>query len=212
MTDPLSIAASIAGLLSLADVVFDRLIKYSKSAKNANEEIRGLANEVNLLIGALSSLERLAKGFRDEPFDRAFRMDHIDACQTLLQSLREKVPKPDANDLKNRLTWPFKSSFVKEKLEELTRHKQHITLALTADSMNALLSIISAQKDSQDTASATLGHARQTHEIVCRIHQDAEKRKVLESFLRCNPQSNYETSLGLRHPRTGLWLLRMPDF
>ena len=212
MVDPLSIAASIAGLISLADVVFDRLIKYSKSAKNANEEIRALANEVNLLIGALSSLERLAKGFRDEPFDRAFRMDHIDACQTLLQSLREKVPKPDANDLKNRLTWPFKSSFVKEKLEELTRHQQHITLALTADSMNTLLRVISAQKDSQDTASKTLSHARQTHEIVCRIHQDAEKRKVLESFLRCNPQSNYEMSLGLRHPRTALWLLRMPDF
>ncbi|KUI61259.1 hypothetical protein VP1G_11294 [Cytospora mali] len=42
MGDPLSIAASIAGVISLADVVFSRTMRYLKLAKNADEDLDSL--------------------------------------------------------------------------------------------------------------------------------------------------------------------------
>jgi len=47
MADPLSISARIAGIIALVDMVFVRLVKYSKSAINATDEAKAWAAKVN---------------------------------------------------------------------------------------------------------------------------------------------------------------------
>ncbi|KAJ3959387.1 hypothetical protein N0V92_003986 [Colletotrichum tropicale] len=93
MADPLSISASIAGLVSLADIVFLRLTKYIKSVKNAEAEINELCKEVNLLGGAVNMLSRLARGheMEDEPFNKDFRMYHIEGCAFILNEISQKT-------------------------------------------------------------------------------------------------------------------------
>ncbi|OTA68784.1 ankyrin [Hypoxylon sp. EC38] len=211
--DPLSISASIAGLVTLADVVFLRLMKYVRSAKNAVKEIEELAREINVLGGALNSLSRLARSFDDEPADnKKFRMHHIEACSDILTDIQKKLKKFDSNSLKKKAAWPFQSEHIKELRDDLARHKQSVDLALSANSMELLLRSLAREEDLQKTTSEILAAVEKTREITSRIHRDDERQKVLKFFLRYNPQQNYEMSLKLRHPRTGLWLLHLQKF
>ncbi|KAK2034811.1 hypothetical protein LX32DRAFT_633950 [Colletotrichum zoysiae] len=209
MSDPLSIAASIAGLVALADVVFGRLVKYGRGVKEAEKEIRELAKEVNLLAGALNSLSRLARTLEDELFDRNLRMHHIEACNETLAEINKKMSKIDKDSIRDRLRWPFSTRRVKEWLEELSQHKDNINLALSANTMDAMLRLL-AQEGRHAEEIRT--EVKETRQIVSRISQNEQRGRVLDYFLKYNPQQNYEMSRRLRHPRTGLWLTRLPDF
>ena len=46
MTDPLSVAASVAGLISLASAVFSKYYTYTCGVANALNEAKRLADEV----------------------------------------------------------------------------------------------------------------------------------------------------------------------
>ncbi|KAI8237413.1 hypothetical protein K4K54_012823 [Colletotrichum sp. SAR 10_86] len=210
MADPLSIAASIAGLISLADVVFIRLVKFGRSFKNAEKEIQDLSKEINLLGGALSSLARLARVLQEGDFDTNLRMHSIESCSETLNKINEKLLKLEASSLtKQKLKWSITKDRVEEWLDKLSQHKTDIITALSANSLDVLLRLLS-QEDKH--ATEILAEIKETRKITSRIHQDSERQKVLEFFLKYNPQQNYDMSLRLRHPRTGLWLQRLPEF
>ncbi|KAI1091578.1 ankyrin [Rostrohypoxylon terebratum] len=211
--DPLSISASIAGLIALTDAVFLGLMKYVRSVKDAAKDIENLAKEINFLGGALHSLSRLAKCFGDEPADnRTFRMYHIEACSDILRTMNKKLDKFDSDKFLSRARWPFSSTRVNELLAELSQHKVNINLALSANSMDLLLRSLANEEELQRTALDLKANAEKTKEIVSRIDRSGEHQKVQRFFLKHNPQQNYEMSLKLRQPRTGLWLLRLPSF
>ncbi|KAF4887570.1 Ankyrin repeat, PH and SEC7 domain containing protein secG [Colletotrichum fructicola] len=216
MADPLSISASIAGLVTLADTVFLRLTKYIKSVQSADKEIKDLCKEVNLLGGAVNMLARLARGheLEDEPFNRDFRMYHIEACALILNDISQKTKKYDGNSKSKllKLKWPYESSITKGLLADLSRHKDNINLALTANSMDALLRCLAKEEDRAKATATIRADVKKTREIFVRIQEDKKRTEVLRFFLHYNPQPNYEMSVKLRHPRTGMWLDRLPAF
>ncbi|KAK0380216.1 hypothetical protein CLIM01_02441 [Colletotrichum limetticola] len=216
MADPLSIAASIAGLLSLADIVFLRLSKYIKSVKNAEKEISDLCKEVNLVGGTVNMLSRLATSLEaeDESPIQGFRMHHVDGCAAILSEIVNKTKKYEdkSGGRLKKLFWPYTSSKTKEMLADLSRHKENMNLALSATSLEALLRCLAKEEERERTATAILADVRKTKEIAVRIQQDTWRRRILDFFLRYNPQSNYEMSVKLRHPRTGMWLERHSSF
>ncbi|SPQ25071.1 49d5e856-6af8-4c3d-888f-33f6dff254c4 [Thermothielavioides terrestris] len=220
MADPLSMAASIAGVITLVDVVFSRLVKYAKSASNAASEAKAWADEVNAVGGLLNSLSRLARALEDEPFDATLRMHHIDGCFRVLSDLNQLLKKAEKElespsqftVLQRKLRWPLSTERIKELMSELSRHKESISMATLADSMNGILRCLALGSSLQASTSKILTEIRDTKRITARIQEDAERQRVLSFFLKANPQGRYETSLSLRHPRTGLWLLRLPAF
>ncbi|KAF4843440.1 Vegetative incompatibility protein HET-E-1 [Colletotrichum siamense] len=205
MADPLSIAASIAGLISLADVVFIRLVKFGRSAMNAEKEIQDLSREVNLIGGAVNSLDRLAQALQDGAFDTNLRMHVIEDCSDTLEEINKRLRKLEASSslTKQKLMWPFTKDRVKKWIDELSQHKANINMALSANSLDAMLRALSQE---EKHAREILAEVKETRKITSRIHQDTGRRKVLEFFLKYNPQRNYDMSIYLRHPRTGLWL------
>ncbi|KAI8182539.1 hypothetical protein KHU50_002365 [Colletotrichum sp. SAR 10_65] len=211
MADPLSIAASIAGLVGLADIVFARLVKFGRSVKNAEKEIQVLSREINILGGALNSLDRLAQVLKDDAFDGNLRIQNIDDCRETLKEINRKLEKLEATSslTKQKLMWPFTKDRVKEWLDELSQHKENINLALSANSLDAMLRILS-QEDHH--AMEILAEIKETRKITNRIHQDSERRKVLDFFLKYNPQKNYDMSIRLRQSGTGIWLQKLQDF
>jgi len=68
--DPLSISASVAGLITLADLVLARGFKFLKMIKNANQEVTMLITEITSLYGVLHSLQLVALRFESEAIDR----------------------------------------------------------------------------------------------------------------------------------------------
>ncbi|KAK8007952.1 hypothetical protein PG991_010503 [Apiospora marii] len=220
MADPLSIAASIAGVVTLADLVFGRLYKYAKAANDAPAEAKELTALVNDLGGLLNSLARLARALEGESFDVSLRIQHVDACHFVLSKLDRMLQKADKDlgkpsqldKLQRKLKWPISTSQIKEYLEELSTHKERISFALSADSMNGLLQCLSFERKILDATENIRQDIRETRKITTRIEETSERSKILSAFLKHNPQESYDMSLSLRHPRTGLWLLRLPAF
>ncbi len=188
MADPLSIAASIAGVITLVDLVFTRLVKYVKSASNAAEEAKTWTAEVNALGGMLNSLSRLTRALEDEPFDATLRMHHIDGCHRVLSLLHAELRKAEKDlestshfiALQRKLKWPLSTDRIKELMSELSRHKESIGMAIAADSMNGILRCLALSSSLQTSVSEILTEVRDTRKITARIQMDEERRRVLE--------------------------------
>ncbi|KAL1641899.1 hypothetical protein SLS58_005734 [Diplodia intermedia] len=220
MGDPLSVASGIAGLLSIAGLVFSRTYKFVKAAKEADSSIQKLSNEIRTLSGILQSLSLVAIELETGPVDSAFQLHHVISCQQVLlkieRSTREADPA-DAGDNKARsfmkkLKWPFTSAETMELIAEITRHQRLITVALSADSIIHLQKLLSGQDEIRKDIKDMRNEFDRQRELATRISMDKERKKVLDFFGGVNPSTNHETSRGLRHRQTGLWLLSNEKF
>ena len=140
MAEVLSIVSSIAGLVSLLDVVARRIFKYARKVKNAEKEFNRLILEITDLYGVLNKLQLLACRFEDEKIDSSMQLHQITSCGKLLGRIRSRLGNFDPNDysektmsLANKLKWPFSSSETEELILEVGRLKAKWSLALEAD-------------------------------------------------------------------------------
>src|SRR5436305_3741497 len=103
MTDPLSISAGVAGLLTTADLIFHRTLRYVQAIKGAGGEIAALSSELADLFGVLKNLETVAAESEQlNQGDSIAQWHHIAAYQ---------------------LKWPFTKSATMELIAEIERHK-----------------------------------------------------------------------------------------
>jgi hypothetical protein len=144
MADGLSVAASVAGLITFADVVVRKGYKYAKAVKNAEKSLKALVDEVNKLSGILHSLKNVVERLECDSIqlEPTTQIHCVEACyqtlQKILKHLEEADPATakssyDANKLK--LRWPITSSRTKDLLAEVERDVNVMTLAMNADEM-----------------------------------------------------------------------------
>lgn len=80
MADPLSVSASIAGLVTISDAAFRRTFKYVKAVKGAPKELSALTSAMGALTGILHNLSLVAFQLEGEPFDTTIQATHIHSC------------------------------------------------------------------------------------------------------------------------------------
>ncbi|KAL0253403.1 hypothetical protein SLS55_010382 [Diplodia seriata] len=227
MGDPLSVAASIAGLVALADIVFVRAFKYAKEAKGANQEISALANELQSLSGVLHSLHLRISGLgNDEQAHTAtYRSDLVDSCIRLLVTVRDKLQEHKPGEQEQgpsrslrKLKWPFSAKETKSLITDIERHKSTLTMALSADSMVAAQRILSSQEkllSDVDEIKTDLKRRRtfesNLNDFVMSATLGEKQKEVLRFFGTVDPTERHQTSVSLRHPNTGLWLLESDE-
>ncbi|OMP85154.1 Sensor protein gacS [Diplodia seriata] len=227
MGDPLSVAASIAGLVALADIVFVRAFKYAKEAKGANKEISALANELQSLSGVLHSLHLRISGLgNDEQAHTAtYRSDLVDSCIRLLVTVRDKLQEHKPGEQEQgpsrslrKLKWPFSAKETKSLITDIERHKSTLTMALSADSMVAAQRILSSQEkllSDVDEIKTDLKRRRtfesNLNDFVMSATLGEKQKEVLQFFGTVDPTERHQTSVSLRHPNTGLWLLESDE-
>ncbi|KAJ3548854.1 hypothetical protein NM208_g796 [Fusarium decemcellulare] len=154
MADPLSISASIAGLVTLADTIFRATFRFAKAAKNVKQDVTQLASETQDLAGVLHRLSLLASALELDTNQKTLRLHHVISCRQMLLRVEKTLSKATADldsgksihHVKRALKWPFSSTETKGLLDEIARHKETLALALTADSMDVLLNCLSRQK------------------------------------------------------------------
>ncbi len=220
MADPLSVSASIAGLVTLADVVFGRTYKYIKAAKKAQKEISALSAEIGALYGLLSNLHLLSRQLEHERAESTMRIHHIHSCYQTLEHVKSILDRADSSSLrderletlKRKLGWPFTSSEVKDLIAEIERHKSTLGLALNVDCMSGLLQALSKHDEIRNTIDGMRTELKERHEAETRIAMDKESKDILNSFAKVNPRRNHDMSRKLRSPGTGLWLTESQEF
>lgn len=223
MADPLSIAASIAGIISLTDTVFRYAFRYARSVSGAKDDIRQLSDEINSFSAVLRSLHALACDLQaqGQEFDCALRVDYLAQCQHTFEKVKKRLKKA-SDDLEGsskvrrvtrQLKWPYSASETKELLEDVSRQKNAISLATSADTMRQLQLLLSKQSDRFDQIDQSLARTSQKIEISTQILLNSEKKVVLDFFMppSLNPQRNLDQSIKWRQPTTGTWLLESEE-
>ncbi|KAL8838837.1 MAG: hypothetical protein Q9170_001959 [Blastenia crenularia] len=220
MAEPISVAASIAGLVTLADVVFGRIFKYVQTARKADEEITALSSEIGALYGILSRLNLVSRQLEDDLVGSAPRMLYISSCQETLEKVKAILDRDATSSartqhidkLKRKLRWPFSSSEVKSLQADIERHKTTLGLALNVDGVSGLLQSLSLQGTIRDSVDGIKQDLKQKHEADIRIAINAKCQRILKSFGDTDPSVNQRMSLKLRQPGTGSWLIESQEF
>lgn len=218
MADPLSLAASVAGIVSLAGAAFHNLNNFRRHAANAPAAAAELTTQARNLSGILQNLSLLAESLGEEPEpgreSLSFKAHHLNSCrQTLLQvETRLKKARDDfdsGNKLKTisrRLKWPFSMDETNELLEQMANHRRTLELALSADTMVRLLQCLAKQEAVEENLNRLKSTIERKFSIDTRVQLNKKKTKIVKFFLPTNPQHNLQTCLNLRQPMTGLWL------
>jgi hypothetical protein len=213
MAEALSIAGSIAGLVSVGDAVFRLVYRYVRTVKNAEKEVGDLKRELEALTGIIHNVQIVARELEQDPLhNTTVRLDHVNACLNLLHQMKKNLSDLDLNTgskMKTsfrKLTWPYKSSETRALVGEIRTCRDTLAIALSADSMYTLLKSLSLQENIEDELSAVHRLIRQRNELETRIHLTQKRSDILKSFLFVDPKRNLDINKELRHPTTGFWL------
>jgi hypothetical protein len=144
--DPLSISASVAGLLSLVITVVDCTYQYVSSARNAPAAISSLFAELNNLKTVLLRFYELSHDTQISIQGLASKSDaslssivNMDACKAELENLQHKILKRSsahgAARVLHHLTWPFVENETLQLTEKLRRYGDIFSMALAADNL-----------------------------------------------------------------------------
>ncbi len=89
----MDVAASIAGLVALADLHYGKILGYVKAVKSAEKEVTSISTEIRDLSGILHSLHLVACQLENDGFDRTLRVHHGHYCYQTLDKIKGKLDK-----------------------------------------------------------------------------------------------------------------------
>ncbi|KAI0144646.1 Rho GTPase activation protein [Xylariaceae sp. FL1272] len=167
MADPLSVSASVVGLIGAGAKISQALAHVVSKARHAPKECKNLRIEVDTIQAILSQLQLFLLGNRRAPRSRTslILVDQViatlAACVTTFSELdifTEALQSDHDLGILDRLRWVAKEGEVKDLLTRLESHKS---------SLNLMLMILTCQKQEE---------AEDKVDILCELVQ-----KVLES-------------------------------
>jgi hypothetical protein len=195
MADPLSIAASIAGILSLAGAVIHKTYRYGSDVRGAPEDMASFLRELTITTGLLAALKTLAESDAQTAshnltrngslVEISGRNGALEACKRTLESISREMdehdgrPAPNKRQMVDRLTgrlkWPFQKERTKDLVEQLGRQKGAFTLALSIDNSWVSLNDLDASTGKLIFSRNSL---RELHDgFASFIRQDEERRR-----------------------------------
>ena len=143
MADPLSIAGSAAGLVSLGIQVTQSLVNFYNSYKNLDSDLVGITQNLECLLEIFHSLENAISARKFHEADRHLieKIEaSIEACDDLIQELKdecEKLSKPSLRGFKDaikvagrRATYPFRKSTLQKIDEDIDGISNKLSFAL----------------------------------------------------------------------------------
>ncbi|TEY71202.1 hypothetical protein BOTCAL_0099g00290 [Botryotinia calthae] len=225
--DPLSLSASISGLISIVKDLSGTTYKYIKTSKGAPEEVKQLAEQMTHLFGILNSLSLVASRFDNELRTATMQLQHLSTCQQLLDKIQIRLDKADPNNfdqtktrsgqklykLRKSLTWPFTTGETKELITAMASQKSDLSLALQADGMNALLDALGNQRIQMailDDINANMLAEKKERTLRA---MNKQQKKMIQWISPHDPSQKYhEVAEKLRHPKSGQWFLTCEPF
>ena len=201
--DGLSVAASVAGIISLGIQVTQSLTDYYEAYKGQKSEIANTAERLKNLLHVFSSL-------RGELTDRQFRADEKGLVETIegsieiceenileLQTKSDKFNSTSGNSIQaatRQLAYPFRQSTLRKLDADIDEIVSNLSLALAVLHQKDIGNV---QDDIED-AKAVLDLVR-----------TAQISSTIRDWLKApDATTDYNDACKLKHPRTGLWFAK----
>ncbi|KAL4982216.1 hypothetical protein BDW68DRAFT_195541 [Aspergillus falconensis] len=203
MADPLSVAAGIAGLLSLGIQVSEALCKFYASYKGQSTEIARTVDKLGNLSIIFRSIEN---ALQSRPSDNLTKTIYhsIDSCADIIIELQEEyksfkaqLPGGIKGKIKapsRRVAYPFRKSTFQKLDEDIQEIRDNISVALDA---------------------LHLGEQKKLHDYITEVKlllehiQAGHISSRLRDWLQApDATTNHNAACAKRHAGTGLWFMR----
>lgn len=140
MSDPLSVAGSAVGIISLGIQVCQGLIQYVDAIRGQQRDVDDCMDEVRLLLAVFKSLEQTITRIEiDSPENAKSLLEHLRQAEAKLGSLEEVltevgIPVNTSSSIKGKVKETYRAAIYpmkKSKLEGARRNVQSILSILT---------------------------------------------------------------------------------
>lgn len=210
MSDPLSVAGSVVGIISLGIQVAQSLFDYYSSVKAQYADAAHTLKGLERLLGVLDSLR--------PHLDRTFREDEeklLESIESAIKECHEYIEEleQEANKFKQtpvdgfrtairtagrRVAYPFRQSTLQKLEEDIDGLVQYLSVALQ------LLQQTSVEKIRDDVDDV---------KVVMDLVRTSQITSELERWLKAPDASiNFNEACKKKHPNTGLWFVKGPSF
>ena len=211
MADPLSIAGSVAGVLSLGIQVTQSLVNFYHSYEGREATFVRMTERLDSLLITLQCLDKALS-------ERRFRADErgiiesietsIKSCEDLILELQNEIQKFEITSSKatkaaimvagRRVAYPFRQSTLQKLDEDIGEIRASISAALEVLQIND-------NRRFQDD----MGEMRALMDII----RASQVYSGLRNWLNA-PDAfiDHNSACGKRHPGTGIWLVRGDQF
>ncbi|KAK6354831.1 hypothetical protein TWF696_003963 [Orbilia brochopaga] len=234
--DPLSVAASIGGLIALVDLIAKSSYSYVGKVKDAPEEWKQIQQGILALRLVLSVLESQVQKFHSTGTNDSkpsaiaalgltattpnqttsntttSRPVLIDATKTLLEKISNDITKWERSPRAQRLMWPFNSGRAQEYLASLENCKSSFNLAVDVDNYSAVRECFQNTIRIEDGVRDIIAEqAKLRLEKQAEI-KEQENYRLLNWLSPLKPKNKLNSSQKLHEPGTGQWLLDSDSF
>lgn len=211
MSDPLSIAAGAAGLISLGIKVTQSLVAFYMAHKGRGSDLARISTKLETLLSIFRLLD-------DTLQNREFRQDEgavvrrvestTQKCEELIHELQEECQKFNKTSTSRvrdsikvtgrRVAYPFRQSTLQKLDEDIDDLCDNLSLALE------VLKLRDNERTHEDIA-----EIRQLVDLV-RAQQIATT--ILDWLKAPDATINHSAACAKRHPGTGMWFIKSPIF
>lgn len=211
MSDPLSVAASVAGLISLGITVSQSLVDFYNSYKD-------LDSDLNSTVKRLESLLKIFTYLGETVSNRKFQADErdlvkiieasISECDDLIHELQdecEKLRKTSSGGVKaaiklagRRATYPFRKSTLEKIVEDIDEIHANLSSAL------GVLQLKDNKRIQIEVADVKT--------LFCLVKSSQESSELHAWLKAPDATVDHNAACLKRHPETGLWLTEDPRF
>lgn len=211
MGDPLSVAASVAGLLSLGLKSTESLYDYYTAWRDQRQDLAKTADQLGGLFESLQILDQIVHTRKWQPTEQSIVRsieDSITRSEDTIHVLQAEVDKFKNESTDNwkkkalvvgrRAAYPFKRSTLEDLGDDVNDFRDNLSIALQA------LELQEHQNTQGDIAKVnTIVQGIQTRSVSADLRQ----------WLRPPDATvNFNAAVAKRHPSTGLWLIQGSAF
>ncbi|KAF3929752.1 hypothetical protein ABW19_dt0202017 [Dactylella cylindrospora] len=210
----LELAAAIAGLISLVDLIVVKGSKFYSLTKNAQPEIQGLLQEGINLGSALYSLEKSVRLFQamgvGGATDQNNLIIYIEDCKKCVFELVAVLDKCGPKDLsrweemKSSLKWSITAAQTRELTHKIQRVKSTVMMSLEAKSLEALYKLLGSQKSVQESLERIESKQEIEERNKVKKKLDAQQAEALDWLSTYKTRKHVEMKR-VRHPGTSEW-------
>ncbi len=232
MTEPLSVAASACGLVSLGIQVCQSIVSFYQSYTSQDQDVSRTLRSIQGLLKILELLDETLKGVKFDPDEKSVIVnieESISSCTESIEELRTDLHKFEKSTATSesssqvikrglrKLSYPFKESTLLKLRETVQDMRDNLALAVEC---LGLKTVTASHRDIQEVTSLLSSmRLRKSNfrdfpeeNLMSRLTLGTVQSEIKSWLKAPDPMINFNAACEKRHSKTGSWLIESPEF